>query len=80
MKVHLRKNIDDSEDRSDSSTMFKDICELKEVTPIPVKKNRVIGTPDYIPPEVLNGVSINNPSIDWWSLGVMVYEFITGIP
>ncbi|KAL4490881.1 hypothetical protein ABPG72_008617 [Tetrahymena utriculariae] len=45
-----------------------------------MKKNRVVGTPDYIPPEVINGESANNQSIDWWSLGVMVYEFIAGIP
>ncbi|EGR27101.1 hypothetical protein IMG5_201230 [Ichthyophthirius multifiliis] len=44
----------------------------------PSKKNRVVGTPDYIPPEVINGVSTSNPSIDWWSLGVMIYEFVVG--
>lgn len=50
------------------------------MNPKGIKKNRVIGTPDYIPPEVINGESTNNPSIDWWSLGVMIYEFIAGIP
>ncbi|KAL4451046.1 hypothetical protein ABPG74_021368 [Tetrahymena malaccensis] len=45
-----------------------------------MKKNRVVGTPDYIPPEVINGESTNNQSIDWWSLGIMIYEFIAGIP
>ncbi len=39
-----------------------------------------MGTPDYIPPEVLNGVSTNNKSIDWWSLGVITYELIVGLP
>jgi serine/threonine protein kinase len=42
------------------------------------KGNRVVGTPDYIPPEVINGDSINNKSIDFWSLGVMIYEMVTG--
>jgi serine/threonine protein kinase len=39
-----------------------------------------VGTPDYIPPEVITGKSISNPSIDWWSLGCVLYEFIVGIP
>ncbi|KRX01089.1 Protein kinase-like domain [Pseudocohnilembus persalinus] len=42
--------------------------------------NRIIGTPDYIPPEVISGISTNNKSIDWWSLGVMIYELVCGIP
>ena len=44
------------------------------------KGNRIVGTPDYIAPEILRGESISNPSIDWWSLGVILYEFIVGIP
>lgn len=44
------------------------------------RKVRVVGTPDYIAPEVLRGISINNPSLDWWSLGVMMFEFLTGVP
>lgn len=52
---------------------------LSSVTAV-MKKNRVIGTPDYIAPEVICGESTSNNTIDWWSLGVMTYEFIAGIP
>eukprot|EP01102_Stenamoeba_stenopodia_P019851 TRINITY_DN7584_c0_g1_i2.p1 TRINITY_DN7584_c0_g1~~TRINITY_DN7584_c0_g1_i2.p1 ORF type:complete len:1360 (+),score=248.69 TRINITY_DN7584_c0_g1_i2:678-4757(+) len=40
---------------------------------------RVLGTPDYLSPEALLGTG-NGPSVDWWALGVTLYEFITGIP
>ncbi len=42
--------------------------------------NRLIGTPDYMAPEIIDGISINNYSIDWWSLGVVLFEFLCGIP
>lgn len=40
--------------------------------------NKIIGTPDYIAPEIINRTSINNKSIDWWSLGVLTYEILIG--
>jgi serine/threonine protein kinase len=36
-----------------------------------------IGTPDYIAPEVLKGEQ-HTFRLDFWSLGVIVYEFLTG--
>ena len=44
------------------------------------KRNRIIGTPDYVAPEILMGEGINSPSVDWWALGVIIFEFIAGIP
>lgn len=40
----------------------------------------MIGTPDYMASEIINGNEINSPSIDLWSLGVIIFEMITGIP
>jgi serine/threonine protein kinase len=34
---------------------------------------KLIGTPDYIAPEIINRTSTDNMTIDWWSLGVMAY-------
>lgn len=44
------------------------------------KYNRLIGTPDYMAPEIIQGISITNYSIDWWSLGAVLFEFLVGIP
>jgi len=43
------------------------------------KKHRIIGTPDYIAPEIILGHE-HDQAVDWWSLGVMMYEFICGVP
>ena len=42
--------------------------------------NRIVGTPDYIAPEIIEGHNYNNPGSDWWSLGALLFEFLTGIP
>lgn len=44
------------------------------------KKPRIIGTPDYIAPEIIKGVEKHDKCVDWWSLGVMTYEFLTSVP
>ncbi|CAK92951.1 unnamed protein product (macronuclear) [Paramecium tetraurelia] len=53
---------------------------IQERTQSGKRQNRIIGTPDYIPPEVICGLSISNFSIDWWAFGVIAYEFLVGIP
>mmetsp|Transcript_8547 Transcript_8547/g.17386 ORF Transcript_8547/g.17386 Transcript_8547/m.17386 type:complete len:591 (+) Transcript_8547:543-2315(+) len=43
----------------------------------------VVGTPDYIAPEVLTADSGSNTydcSVDWWSLGCIMFECLAGYP
>lgn len=40
-------------------------------------KNRILGTADYIAPEVLKGEA-HTSALDLWSFGVIVFEFLTG--
>ncbi|XP_050301032.1 serine/threonine-protein kinase greatwall [Anthonomus grandis grandis] len=40
---------------------------------------RILGTPDYLAPELLLKKG-HNHAVDWWALGVCFYEFVTGVP
>ncbi|XP_068160338.1 serine/threonine-protein kinase greatwall [Antennarius striatus] len=46
---------------------------------LPVEGAPILGTPDYLAPELLLGKQ-HDFMVDWWALGVCLFEFLTGVP
>lgn len=42
-------------------------------------KGKVLGTPEYMAPELLNG-GAHGTAVDWWAVGVCLFELVIGVP
>ncbi|KAK9063252.1 hypothetical protein SSX86_017122 [Deinandra increscens subsp. villosa] len=71
--------INSTEDLSGTSGYRAPVYGENEVTTESGQKQSVVGTPDYLAPEILLGVG-HGATADWWSVGVILFELLVGIP
>ena len=69
---------------SADSPMFKTPQRTPVRTPKSVSRRkseptRILGTPDYLAPELLERTD-HGKEVDWWALGACLYEFMVGFP
>jgi serine/threonine protein kinase len=59
------------------SPPLRRIATKQEIKEQKTKKNKVVGTADYIAPEILREEE-HTFRIDFWALGIIAYELMTG--
>lgn len=41
---------------------------------------KIVGTPDYLAPESILGIGMDDFGVDWWAVGAILFEFLHGYP
>ncbi|OQR84274.1 protein kinase [Achlya hypogyna] len=56
------------------------LCDFGLAFPTAVRSNATVGKPFYMAPEVFAGVEYDPAAADMWSLGVLFFVLVTGMP
>jgi len=83
--VSLRKKIQTTHKKCEEIFKLLEKSGSLSTTHTVKKTLSVVGTPDYMAPEILSGDkeregNYNDKCMDWWSMGVILYQFLVGIP
>ncbi|KAI0320689.1 hypothetical protein OF83DRAFT_1052649 [Amylostereum chailletii] len=72
--------MNDSPLQSFASELTSDLRSHPAPGSTPPGEQKFVGTPDYLAPETILGLSGDDSTVDWWALGVITYEFLYGAP
>jgi len=57
---------------------YAKICDLGFARFVLTKTNTLVGTPEYMAPEMIDTPHAHDRMVDWWALGVLTFELLTG--
>lgn len=77
--AHIRSRTNASVFNAVSTPLFEGKAEQEKVDPSQVAYS-VVGSPHYMSPEVLSEKHGYGAEVDWWSLGCIFWELVTGSP
>eukprot|EP00931_Biecheleriopsis_adriatica_P073997 TRINITY_DN48187_c0_g1_i1.p1 TRINITY_DN48187_c0_g1~~TRINITY_DN48187_c0_g1_i1.p1 ORF type:complete len:912 (-),score=116.85 TRINITY_DN48187_c0_g1_i1:137-2872(-) len=57
---------------------YAKLCDMGFARFVLTKTQTLLGTPDYMAPEIICAPHHHDKNVDWWALGVLVYELLVG--
>mmetsp|Transcript_48424 Transcript_48424/g.156202 ORF Transcript_48424/g.156202 Transcript_48424/m.156202 type:complete len:1017 (+) Transcript_48424:968-4018(+) len=57
---------------------YAKICDLGFARFVLGKTNTMVGTPEYMAPEMIDSPHAHDIRVDWWALGVLAFELLAG--
>ncbi|XP_055833113.1 probable serine/threonine protein kinase IRE4 isoform X2 [Solanum dulcamara] len=78
-KIGLMNSTDDLSGPDTKDVVLPDVGSQHDPDLSDKSQRSAVGTPDYLAPEILLGTEHGNAA-DWWSVGIILFELITGIP
>eukprot|EP00913_Durusdinium_trenchii_P009887 g9280.t1 len=57
---------------------YAKLCDMGFARFVLNKTNTLAGTPEYMAPEIIEYPHTHDQSVDWWALGVLTFELLSG--
>lgn len=60
------------------SSGYAKLCDMGFARFVLSKTHTLLGTPEYMAPEMIDPPHQHNHMVDWWALGVLIFEMLSG--